>query len=101
MVVWDVSDEKLNSVPHQMKGFPFVTLCYRRPRKLPEWPYNVFCMIHGRDRNSVNECLKEMIDSCHWQDIKHEVLFSKRRFKQRGAHYIHQKKAVSPSAHNH
>ena len=30
-----------------------VTLCYRRPRNLPTWPYNLFTMVHGRDRAAV------------------------------------------------
>ena len=33
-----------------LADLPFVTLCYRRPRRPPRWPYNLFCMIHGRDR---------------------------------------------------
>lgn len=98
MVVWNIPDDKLGTIPHLMKEFPFVTLCYRRPRKLPEWPYNVFCMIHGRDRATVLNHLEEMTDTCHLHDIPHEVLFSKRRFKQRGAHYIYQHIPETPAA---
>lgn len=87
MVVWDLTDEQLISIPHRMKEFPFITLCYRRPRKPPRWPYNLFCMIHGHDRNVVMKQLNDMITACQWQDIPHKVLFSKRRFKQRGARY--------------
>ena len=88
MIVWDVADEQLPTIPQQMLQFPFITLCYRRPRQLPEWPYNLFCMIHGHDRESVQKNLHEMITSCGWRDIPHAILFSKRRFKQRGARYI-------------
>ena len=88
MIVWDVPDDKLDSIPQQMKLFPFVTLCYRRPRRLPDWPYNVFCMIHGHERSKVMQNIEEMITTCGWHDIQHAVLFSKRRFKQRGARYI-------------
>ena len=87
MIVWDIADDQLETVPFQMKEFPFVTLCYRRPRVLPDWPYNLFCMIHGRDRAEVLKNLKQMIKTNGWQNIPHEVLFSKRRFKQRGACY--------------
>lgn len=88
MIVWDVPDEQLETIPFQMRALPFVTLCYRRPRMLPDWPYNLFCMIHGRDRESVYMNLKQMIKANGWQNIPHEVLFSKRRFKQRGARYL-------------
>lgn len=88
MVVWDVSEEQLETVPRKMKEFPFITLCYRRPRRPPSWPYNLFCMIHGRDRTVVMKQLNEMITACKWEDIPHAVLFSKRRFKQRGARHL-------------
>ena len=88
MIVWDVPEQQLATIPQQMQQFPFITLCYRRPRQLPEWPYNLFCMIHGHDREAVLKNLQEMITRCGWQDIPRAILFSKRRFKQRGARYI-------------
>jgi len=47
MVVWDVPDDEIGVVGESLAALPFVTLCYRRPRRLPDWPYNLFCMIHG------------------------------------------------------
>ena len=87
MVVWDVPDERLEEIGEQLGAQPCVTLCYQRPRRLPEWPYNLFCMIHGRDRGRVLEIIDEMIASHDLRDIPHKVLFSGRRFKQRGARY--------------
>jgi hypothetical protein len=72
----------------QMRQFPFITLCYRRPRQLPEWRYNLFCMIHGHARESVLKDLEHMITACGWAQVPHAVLFSRRRFKQRGARYF-------------
>lgn len=97
MIVWDVPDSQLTIIPQQMRLFPFITLCYRRPRQLPEWPYNLFCMIHGHDRASVLKNLHEMITSCGWQDLPHAVLFSKRRFKQRGAKYVFHEQSSQPN----
>lgn len=87
MVVWDVPDERLEEIGEQLGAQPCVTLCYQRPRRLPEWPYNLFCMIHGRDRGRVLEIIDEMIASHDLREIPHKVLFSGRRFKQRGARY--------------
>ena len=53
MVVWDVPDDRVAEAACRITEFPFVTLCYRRPRRRPHWPYNLFCMIHGRDRGTV------------------------------------------------
>lgn len=87
MVVWDVPDDEVAELGRCLSSFEFVTLCYRRPRHLPQWPYNLFCMIHGRDREAVLEKFRFIIDSCGLENIPKAVLFSRRRFKQRGAIY--------------
>jgi DNA-binding Lrp family transcriptional regulator len=87
MVVWDVPDEEVAELGRCLSGFEFVTLCYRRPRHLPQWSYNLFCMIHGRNREAVLEKFNLMVESCGLEDIPKAVLFSRRRFKQRGALY--------------
>ena len=60
MVVWDVPDEAVGAIGRRMSELPFVTLCYRRERRPPTWPYNLFCMIHGRDRHTVLGQLAEL-----------------------------------------
>jgi len=87
MIVWDIPDEQVLAVASSMKQYPGVTLCYRRPRRLPLWPYNLFCMIHGKDRNSVLQSLDSMVVSNGWQHFSYDVLFTRRRFKQRGASF--------------
>ena len=88
MVVWDIPDERVRELGHCIGQYAFVTLCYQRPRRLPMWRYNLFCMIHGRKRSSVLRCLEKII-ACHeLEDIPHSVLFSGRDFKQRGARYV-------------
>jgi DNA-binding Lrp family transcriptional regulator len=87
MVVWDIPDEEISSLGHCLGKLEFVTLCYRRPRRLPAWRYNLFCMIHGHDREEVLARVEEMRQGCGLQHIAHEVLFSTRRFKQCGARY--------------
>ncbi|MGD2117180.1 MAG: AsnC family protein [Chromatiales bacterium] len=87
MVVWDIPDEQVQQLGACLGQFPFVTLCYRRPRRLPAWPYNLFTMIHGRDRDEVLARVDELVERCGLQDIPHRPLFSRQRFKQRGACY--------------
>ncbi len=87
MTVWNIPDEKVSELGECMGGFEFVTLCYRRPRRLPDWPYNLFTMVHGRDRDEVLSNISHMAERCGLASIQYEVLFSKRRFKQRGAIY--------------
>jgi DNA-binding Lrp family transcriptional regulator len=87
MVVWDIPDDNISKMGSCLGQFDFVTLCYRRPRRLPDWPYNLFTMIHGQDRDAVLDNVQLLVESCDLNEIGHEVLFSTRRFKQRGAIY--------------
>ena len=88
MIVWDIPDEQVHEVASKIKSYSFITLCYRRARQLPEWNYNLYCMIHGKSRIDVMQHLKKMVDIHNWHNHPHEVLFSKRRFKQRAANYL-------------
>ena len=87
MAVWDVPDETVSEVGRRLAAEPAVTLCYRRPRRLPDWPYTLFCMIHGRDRAAVEAGIAAIRDRAGIGDLPHAVLFSTRRFKQTGARY--------------
>lgn len=98
MVVWDVPDHRVDELGRCLGRFDFVTLCYQRPRRRPQWPYNLFCMIHGRDRGAVLEKVEYLVETCDLQGVDHEVLFSRRRFKQRGAIYHRDSGAGSSKA---
>lgn len=87
MVVWDVPDERVEEVGRRLGAQPGVTLCYRRPRVLPEWPYNLFSMVHGRDRQAVLAEIERLRAALDLQGIPGQPLFSLRRFKQCGARY--------------
>jgi siroheme decarboxylase len=87
MVVWDIPDAQIGLIGSKLGKLEFVTLCYRRPRRLPDWRYNLFCMIHGHDREEVLSLIEGMRHSCGLQDMACQVLFSIRRFKQCGARY--------------
>jgi DNA-binding Lrp family transcriptional regulator len=87
MVVWDVPDARVADAGRTLAALPFVTLCYRRPRRLPAWPYSLFCMIHGRDREAVEALVDEASAAAGLESLPRAVLFSRRRFKQRGARY--------------
>ena len=93
MVVWDIPDELVAQLGKCVGEAEGVTLCYRRPRRLPEWRYNMFCMIHGRDRNKVDELIENIRHQCGLQSYDHDILFSTRRFKQQGAQYVTAKAA--------
>ena len=88
MVVWDVADARVDAVALRFVAMPFVNLCYRRPRRLPEWRYNLFVMIHGRERDEVLQHTARLAEAAGDGVAAHEVLFSGKRYKQRGARYV-------------
>lgn len=88
MVVWDVPDALVSQVGTRLASSGRVSLCYRRPRALPHWPYNLFCMIHGKNRQEVEQRIAALVQTCGLDAYPHEILFSCRRFKQCGAQYV-------------
>lgn len=88
MVVWDLPDEQVAEMGRALAQEPFVTLCYQRPRQFPDWPYNLFCMIHGTDREQVLAQLQKLRDNHGLQQTQHRVLFSRKAYRQRGGRYV-------------
>ena len=87
MVVWDIPDDRVAEIGLCFSQYDFVTLCYQRPRRLPEWRYNLFSMVHGKDKIQVLKNIAHVVEQCDLEDINYDVLFSQRCFKQRGAIY--------------
>ncbi len=87
MTVWDVPDARVRDAGQRLAAIDFVTLCYRRPRRSPRWPYNLFAMIHGRERARVETLVAQATWLAGLEGCPRAILFSRRRFKQRGADY--------------
>lgn len=95
MVVWDIPDDLVQDLGRRISKFEFVNLCYRRPRQGKDWPYNLFCMIHGKNREGVLQQIGLLEQSCNTSHFPREILFSVRCFKQRGAVYHYAPKALA------
>ncbi len=87
MVVFAVPEERAREAGRRLAELPFVTLCYRRRPRPPEWPYNLYCMIHGRRREVVEQQIAQATRQAGLEGLPRAVLFSRRRFKQCGARY--------------
>ena len=84
MTVWDVDDEMAEMLGAQVGALEFVSHCYLRPRARPMWPYNLFAMVHGRDRGEVEQkraSIAELIGPCCRRS---DVLYSTRILKKTG-----------------
>ncbi|MCG8595877.1 MAG: AsnC family transcriptional regulator [Kiloniellales bacterium] len=84
MSVWDVADSRVADLGPRVGALDFVSHCYRRPRHLPLWPYNLFAMVHGRGRDEVEEKAARIAALLGPASRAHEVLYSTRILKKTG-----------------
>ena len=84
MSVWDVTDEHASECGRAVGNLPFVSHCYLRPRHLPEWPYNLFAMVHGHCRGAVEAQVEQIAELLGSRSRSHDVLYSKRILKKSG-----------------
>ncbi len=86
MVVFNIPDDDVDNIAAQIIKHDFVTLCYCRHRN-SVWPYNLYCMIHGRERTLVEAQIETLKNKVKLTAYASKTLFSKRRFKQTGARF--------------
>jgi len=84
MAVWDVPDDRVSEVGPRLGQMPEVSHCYRRPRHLPAWPYNLYAMIHGYTREEVLAAVERIARELGIDGLPHEVIFSTRVRKKQG-----------------
>jgi DNA-binding Lrp family transcriptional regulator len=84
MSVWDVADARIAAIGPQVAALEFVSHCYRRPRHRPHWPYNLFAMVHGRDRAETEAKVAAIARLLGEDDLGHAVLYSTRILKKTG-----------------
>lgn len=84
MSVWDVRNDRIDELGPRVGALDCVSHCYRRPRRRPVWPYNLFAMVHGRTRDEAMAGVERVAallgDACR----RHDVLFSSEILKKTG-----------------
>ena len=84
MSVWDVDDDDVDRLGRKVGALAFVSHCYRRPRHRPEWPYNLFAMVHGRSRRDVEDQVNEIAALLGGTARGYEILYSTEILKKTG-----------------
>jgi DNA-binding Lrp family transcriptional regulator len=82
--VWDVDDARIDELGGRVGALEFVTHCYRRPRRPPDWPYNLFAMVHSRTREEVAARVAEIASLLGEACRAHEILYSTAILKKTG-----------------
>nr|MBL0711851.1 hypothetical protein [Colwellia sp.] len=98
MVVWNINTENIDAVAAKLAKRSEVSLCYQRPRRLPDWPYSLFCMIHGTDKNVVLQQISDITEQLNLGHVEKDILFSFKAYKQKGASYLKEKESITPKA---
>ena len=84
MTVWDVDDARVDALGEQVAALPGVSHCYRRPRQLPLWRYNLFAMLHGRSRDQVQQQADQIAALLGEASRAHDILYSTAILKKTG-----------------
>ena len=84
MTVWDVADEQVDQLGALVGALLFVTHCYRRPRALPAWPYNLFAMVHGSSRDECSAKAEEIRALLGAACRANDILYSTKILKKTG-----------------
>lgn len=87
MTVWDIPDEEVDSVGEIFRKAGFISHCYIRPRFMPEWPYNLFAMVHGKKKEEVEEKIRTLRSQIEGHYRSSDVLYSKRILKKTGIRF--------------
>lgn len=84
MAVWDIADHLVDAVGDRLAALACVSHCYRRARRLPDWPYNLYAMVHGRDHDEAERYLAALRSAVGSSARAHAVLWSRRILKKTG-----------------
>jgi len=84
MCVWDVPPDRVEEAGRIMAGFDEVTHCYQRPVS-PEWPYALYCMVHGRARDETTAVVHRIAEAVQPTDF--QIIYSVRELKKRSLRF--------------
>jgi siroheme decarboxylase len=87
MSVWDVDDDQVDGLGATVGALESVSHCYRRPRRLPLWRYNLFAMVHGRSRDEVEAKVAGIARVLGPAARAHDILYSTRILKKSGLRF--------------
>lgn len=79
MIAWKCPSEIIDRQGQFLASQPEVTHCYRRV-PAPGWPYNLYAMVHGRNRDACNRVINRLTSECGLD--QGNILYSARELKK-------------------
>jgi DNA-binding Lrp family transcriptional regulator len=85
MAAWRVEESRIEDVGQTMAAFQQVSHCYRR-NPTPQWPYNLYTMIHADDEAACRETARRMAQAAGVNECA--LLFSREELKKTSMVYF-------------
>jgi DNA-binding Lrp family transcriptional regulator len=85
MVLWQVPQENLEEAGSVMADYREVSHCYVRP-ELPDLPYNLYSMIHGREDGDVLKVIKKISEVTGIKN--YQMLVTEKEYKKTSPLYF-------------
>ncbi|MFB3765834.1 MAG: siroheme decarboxylase subunit beta [Methanotrichaceae archaeon] len=82
MIIWRVPLSEIERIGELFASFEAVTHCYERAIA-PDWPYNLYTMVHSRNKEECIEIANELSRASDISDFR--ILFSVREYKKTSA----------------
>ncbi len=84
MICWRIPEEQLPDLGYRLASYPQVSHCFQR-RVYPDWPYNIFCMVHAPSRSQCEEIARRMSQEIGVDD--YIILYSTKEYKKERVRY--------------
>ncbi len=85
MSVWSVPGDQAEEIGKKLAEFSAVSHCYLRP-KYPNWPYNLFAMVHAKTKEECDALIDEMAKDVGLNE--YSKLYSSTEFKKQRLKYF-------------
>ncbi len=85
MAVWQIPADRILSCAEQAAALPAVSHCYERVT-FPDWPYNLYTMIHGTSRDETERIISEL--ARQFGVTAYETLYSAIEYKKQRVDYF-------------
>ncbi len=86
MVAWVASEAEAESCGPLATQNPRISHVYYRPSTVPDWPYTLYTMIHGRSETECQNVLGELLDA--WPLRNYVALCSLKELKKISMRYF-------------
>jgi DNA-binding Lrp family transcriptional regulator len=80
MVVWNCPEDKMDGIGSILASYPEVSHCYSRPACPPDWPYNIYAMVHARSAELCEAIANRLAGAIGLESFR--ILFSTKEYKK-------------------